>query len=202
MRTGRKKGLLFTKERQIWRISVPHPQPVYADLHLPRVCPAGQNINLSLVMRYLLPWSCSPLCSHSRTNRWLLSSSSTLFFRACFSTSCFHMKQLASAQNGKSILYPFVHLPKKASWSSRLIRVSGASFAKQKQSKQMQVLPDCCLREHSYWFGKCSSAFLCDFSFCSLHWEYYRGSCIVPFVALLNFMGNSAGPWVNLAPPV
>lgn len=123
---------------------------------------------------------------------------STLFFKSCFFTSCFHMKQLASAQNDKSVVYPFVHLPKKASWSAGLIRVSRASFAKQKQSKQTQVLLDCCLREHSYWFGKHSSAFLCDFSFYSLHWEFYRGSCIVPFVALMNFMGNSAGPWVNL----
>lgn len=73
-RMGRKKGLLFAKECQIWQISVPHPQPVYADLHLLRVWPVCWNIKLSLVMRHLLMWSCEPHYSYSGINWWLHSS--------------------------------------------------------------------------------------------------------------------------------
>lgn len=40
--------------------------------------------------------------------------------------------------------------------------------------------------------------FSCIFSFCSLLWEFYRGTCIIPFVTWVNFTGKSAGLFVEV----
>lgn len=87
---------------------------------------------------------------------------------------------------------------KKASWSSGLIRLFRASFAKQKQGKTMQVLPGYLSRAIFLMIWKFCPFFSCIFSFCSLLWEFYRGTCIIPFVASVNFTGSSAGPVVEV----
>jgi len=97
------------------------------------------------------------------------------------------MKQLAAAKNEGSAcwIHCVCFFPLARKKLLDLLDWSGYSklhlLIKSKAKKYECYLA--ALREHSYWFGKFCSVFLCNFPLCSLHWEFYRGPIVASVIS-------------------